>query len=322
MTPLSEKILSSYQVRKTKKQKSAFIDMMKAELPELQVEEGGMLKSRNLVLGDVKSAKIVLGAHYDTCAGLPFPNFIMPKNIILTLLYTVLITLPFIAVLIAADYLFAWLFRDELIAYLCAIAVFFVLYFYVFLLGKPNPHTVNDNTSGVITLCEIIEVCREHRIEDVAFVFFDHEEAGLFGSAFFSKRYKREMKEKLLLNFDCVSDGDHVLFVLNKPAMEQYGKIFSKAFPSTGQKTAYMEKSATTFYPSDQRNFPVSVAVSAMKKKNVLGLYLDRIHTKHDTVMDETNIRYLCDGMYVFLKSLHETPDRSVSCLSPISCAE
>ena len=40
------------------------------------------------VLGDPETAKVVFSAHYDTCARLPFPNFIAPKNLLVTLGYT------------------------------------------------------------------------------------------------------------------------------------------------------------------------------------------------------------------------------------------
>ncbi len=306
MTALSEKILESYQVRKTKKQKTAFIEMMKEEIPELQIEEGGSMKSRNLVVGDVSRARMVLGAHYDTCAVLPFPNFMMPKNMLMTILYSVLIALPFVALMILARMFFEWLTKDALIASYFSLVVLWLSMIFVMYIGVPNKHTVNDNTSGVITLLEIMARCREKGITDVAFVFFDHEEIGLVGSSFFRKKHKKEMKEKLLINFDCVSDGDHMLFVLNKPAMKQYKDTLSASLPAYEGKTAYLEKSSTTFYPSDQMGFPVAIAVSAMKKLRFFGLYLDRIHTKRDTVMDERNIAYLCESMETFLSSLHE----------------
>ena len=43
---------------------------------------------------------------------------------------------------------------------------------------------------------------------------------------------------------------------------------------------------------------------TAMKKKRLIGLYLDRIHTKRDTVMDEANIAYICEGMESFLAEI------------------
>ena len=80
MTELSRIVLESYQVRKTKKQKQVFTAFLKEHIPQLQVQESGVFKCRNLVIGDPATARVILGAHYDTCPQLPFPNFITPKK--------------------------------------------------------------------------------------------------------------------------------------------------------------------------------------------------------------------------------------------------
>ena len=137
----------------------------------------------------------------------------------------------------------------------------------------------------------------------VLFVFFDNEENGLLGSSFFRKLHKNELKDKLILNFDCVSDGDHILLVLNKAARKKYGGRLEAAFQSTAEKTVHREKSSSAMYPSDQAGFPLSAAVAAMKKLPLLGLYLDRIHTGRDRIFDERNIEYLCKSTIDFLSS-------------------
>jgi hypothetical protein len=59
------------------------------------------------------------------------------------------------------------------------------------------------------------------------------------------------------------------------------------------------------FYPSDQANFPVGVGVAALKKSRWLGvLYMDRIHTKKDTVYREENIAFLKKGAERLLRRL------------------
>ena len=57
-----------------------------------------------------------------------------------------------------------------------------------------------------------------------------------------------------------------------------------------------MESTWSAFYPSDQMNFPVAVGAAAMQKKPLLGLYMGRIHTARDTVLQEENIAFLADG--------------------------
>lgn len=297
MTELSETILQSWQVRKTKKQKLAFIDFLKSQIPELTVEEGGLGHNRNLVVGDVSHAKVLLTAHYDTCAQLPFPNFITPKNMLFYLGYTLLIMIPFFI-------LFPLLWRaleavtsNFWLSYWGGFLLSMGLLLWLFMGGKPNEHTANDNTSGVIQLCELYAAMTPEQKSQVALVFFDNEENGLLGSAFFAKRHKKDnLKDKLVVNFDCVSDGDHLMFVLNKPARKQYGEAAAAAFQTTESKTVCLEKSSSAFYPSDQANFPTSMAVAALKKKKLLGLYMDKIHTKHDRNFDRENIRFLTGG--------------------------
>ncbi|MBQ2698164.1 MAG: hypothetical protein IJF59_05750, partial [Clostridia bacterium] len=150
MTELSQTILDRFQVRKTKAQKTAFIRFMQQQLPELTVEEGGFGNSRNLIVGDVSSAKTVLTAHYDTCAVLPVPNLNVPKNIVLSLLYGVLLALPMLILSGVFTWLFdqlavsglisgqlAFLFSELMLLVLLA-AFIGLLYF-----GKANRHTVN-----------------------------------------------------------------------------------------------------------------------------------------------------------------------------------
>jgi len=305
MTPLSETILTDWQIRKTKKQKTAFIQFLQAKIPGLKVEQGGFGNNRNLVLGDVESADVILGAHYDTCARLPFPNFLPPKNMLLYLGYSLLICIPFLALIPVLNIAMGVLTRNFWLSYWVSLILPMGLMFYVSMGGPANPHTANDNTSGVITLCEIWAAMSEEQREKTAFVFFDNEENGLLGSAFFCKLHKKDgLKNKLMINFDCVSDGDHMLFVLSKAAKKAYGDAFAAAFPATSEKAVYIECSSDTMYPSDQAGFPMGVGVAAMKKKKGVGLYMNKIHTIHDTVFQRENIEFFTGGTLRLLTRL------------------
>ena len=301
MTETGKIILERYQVRKSKKQKTAFIEFMQSRYPALAVEAGRLFHNRNLVLGDVEKAQIVVGAHYDTCAQLPFPNFLPPKNIVLYIGYSLLISIPFFAV----GGLCAWLVSladaldglEGLAMYVGTLGSLFG----VMMGGPANKHTVNDNTSGVLTLVQLYETLSEEERQRVAFVFFDNEENGLIGSSRFAKVHKKDMKGKLLLNFDCVSDGDYLLFVMQKGAYKLAEQLRAAFLPCEG-KEVLVEKVSNTMYPSDQANFPVGVGVAAMKKKKGIGLYIDRIHTKKDTVLMQENLACLVEGTKRYLE--------------------
>ncbi len=302
MTELSREILRDWHVRKTKAQKQRFIEFLQSRLPGLTAEEGGWPHCRNLVLGDPDNAEVIFTAHYDTCARLPFPNFITPKNLLIYLLYQLLILIPFFA----SAGLLAWgLIKLGVFAPLAIMLGWFAVFaliLYVFIFGPANPHTVNDNTSGVVTLCELITALSEEERARCAFVFFDHEETGLFGSAFFHSRHKKNMKGRLVINFDCVSDGDHILIVQNGRAKKRAGAALGEAFTSAGDKRVHLCGPLGAFYPSDQVNFPCAVGVAAMNKAPVLGLYISRIHTPRDTVCDERNFSFLVEGARRFLR--------------------
>ena len=304
MTELSQRILADYQVRKTKTQKLAFIDLVKEYFPELQVEESGFVRSRNIVIGDVDKAKVVLGAHYDTCAKMPFPNMIAPRNFLFTLGYSLLVAAPFLLLMMFCLAFLNSLSDMFLLNYWISFAVMMAVMLYVMMLGKPNEHTANDNTSGVITLLELLASLDEEQRSKVCVVLFDNEENGLLGSAQFNKQHKQVMKDKLLINLDCVSDGDHMLLLRNKPAMKRYDDLLHRCFVNTEDMTIHIEKASTTHYPSDQKNFPVHMALSSMKKHKLIGLYMDRIHTKRDVIFEEKNIHYLCDCLIGLIEGL------------------
>ena len=302
MTELSREILRDWQVRKTKEQKTRFIAFLQERLPGLRVEEGGLPRCRNLVLGDPESADVVFTAHYDTCARLPFPNFITPKNLVVYLLYQLLILLPFFALAVLLSMLLIRLDVYAPLAFMLSWALAMTALLYVFLFGPANPHTVNDNTSGVLTLCELIGQLSEEERARCAFVFFDHEETGLFGASFFASKHKAAMKDRLLINFDCVSDGDDLLFVQSGKAKRRAGGALVEAFASSADKRAVITGPLGAFYPSDQVNFPCGVGVAAMQRSRLLGLYMSRIHTARDTVCDERNFSFLLEGVRRFLR--------------------
>ena len=182
----------------------------------------------------------------------------------------------------------------DLLSYYAWLIGYF-LTFFVFLKGPANKHTANDNTSGVITLMEIMQALPEDKRNEIAFVFFDLEEMGLFGSSGFASKHKKAMKDKLLLNFDCVSDGSTILFAVKNSA-KKYIPALEKSFIPC-EKFAVDIASKGVFYPSDQANFKAGVGVAALNySKKLRTLYMDKIHTDKDRVFDEENIEFLTAG--------------------------
>ena len=302
MNELSELVLKEYQVRRTKKQKIKFINLLKEKYPDLKVEEGGFLHNRNIVFGDLEKSDVVVTAHYDTCAILPFPNFITPTNIWLYILYNVLVCLYMFLPSDIIGGLCYYFTNDFDLAYLLGEFIL-ILVLIMFLVGIPNKHTANDNTSGVITILELLERMTEEERNKTCLVLFDNEENGLFGSMFFANKHKKEMKNKLLINLDCVSDGNNLLLVVNKNYYDKYKDVLKETFVEDNNKV-FINSTKNTIYPSDQVNFKESIAVSYMNNtKNGL-LYMNKIHTKKDVVFQKENIIYLVDRLRKFINKI------------------
>ena len=162
------------------------------------------------------------------------------------------------------------------------------------LIGPANSSNVNDNTSGVVTLLEIARSIPELHRKNVCFVLFDLEEAGLIGSASYKKKHKREIPNQLVLNLDCVGEGDDIYFFPTaklKKSKERLAPL-QKLAGGYGKKSIAVRTKGFSIYPSDQSNFPYGVGICALKR-GWAGLYLSRIHTPRDTVLDETNVNIL-----------------------------
>lgn len=293
-------LLENFQIRKSTQQKTAFIDhLLEIYGSRMHVEESGrIIKSRNIVIGTPHTASVVFGAHYDTCARLPFPNLITPKNFVIFLLYQTLVALVFIVPAFALSTLTAALTESLLLTELVLFAVLIAV-MWLMMAGPANKHTANDNTSGVVTVLTLADRLAERN--DLCFVLFDNEEVGLFGSMEFAKKHRNVRNNTLVVNFDCVSDGDWMMILSSKPARrktsyEQFCEHVRKTCAST-EKIPLIAASSTTIYPSDQMNFKKYIAVAALKKTEtpLIGYYMDRIHTPKDTVFDDQNIELLAD---------------------------
>ena len=313
MTSISQKIFDDFQVRKSKKQKAAFRAWLCGELEKAgyATKEEKKGSSCNVVVGDPETAELLYTAHYDTCAMLPFPNFITPRNMAFYLLYQILVCIPMFALAFGAEILMLALWDDAPLWAAMALT-YGVLGFCIWWLmdGPANRRTANDNTSGVLTLAEIAMTLPEELRNSVCFVFFDNEEKGLLGSSAFAGMHKEAKKDAVCINFDCVSDGDYLQFYPSKELKKDdaFLRLLEEAFPAQGEKKTEVVRSFG-FYPSDQAQVKKGVGVCALKKKPVIGYYMDRIHTRKDTVLDEKNLELLRMGAVTLAEKMNEAKE-------------
>lgn len=301
MTRFTDEIAEKYQVRKSRKQKEAFRKKITDKFLSMGYPVGeerhGLFSSVvNVTVGDPDKAEVIFTAHYDTQAVMPFPNFITPRRPIIYWGYQILIAVVMVILAVALQTAVYWLTENTPLS-MAVYFLFLIGFLGLMVAGPANKHTKNDNTSGVCVLCEALQSLTPEEIKEgkAAFVFFDCEELGLIGSSCYASRHKKALKNQTVVNFDCVGDGDHFLFICSKLLIkeEKAQKLaaFIENHPET-VNTVCSEKGVV--YPSDQKVFKRSIGVAAFHEKKRLGLYMGRIHTKRDTVLEERNVELLC----------------------------
>ena len=303
MRDTTKEIFENYEIRKTKEQRKSFREWLTSyarsqgyDAREEKVSKG----AANVIVGNPAEADVIYTAHYDTCAVMPLPNFITPKNFLIYIIYQLVLTAVLFAVPIAIMFVLAPIMlraTGSSLVYTSLLIGGYALLILVLLLmryGPANKQTANDNTSGVTLLIDLMTDMPEELRHKVAYIFFDAEELGTIGSKIYKKKHTGIAKTKPVVNFDCVSDGKKILFTAKKSA-EILAPKLEEAFKSND---VYSVEVATkgVFYPSDQRNFTFGVGVAALKKTRHGLLYMNKIHTPRDTAYDEENIAFLKSG--------------------------
>jgi len=306
-------LLEQYQVRKTYKQKQAFITFMRSHAREhgYKLEEHHYKKGRgkNLMVGNPETAEIFVTAHYDTPPNALVPIVTVVGRIPMYILSQFLIFLPILALFRVLQLLITAIFGD--IGMLAAPTFFFgvdffilimlVLWCFQMMMGIPNRNNANDNTSGVSVLLSLLEDLSLGQRNKICFVFFDEEEKGLEGSKAFRKAYFEEVRYKPLINFDCVGYGKHLMFIAKKEFRESE---FSQLLTEAAEGRALVTESKRYVYASDQFIFKNSVGVASLHKAPILGYYLSRLHSAFDNRFSSGNIETLNQIMIKFIEKI------------------
>lgn len=290
-------VLRSFPVRKSKKQKQAFRDSVQSYLKTIGYDcviEKGSMGAKNIVIGNPETAAYLVTAHYDTPARLPFPNLITPCSFWPFLAYQLLITfLIFFAAMIPGLVLASVGVGAELASRIWLLCLYLVLG--LMMIGPANKNNANDNTSGVVTVLEIAKSMPEADRSKVCFILFDLEEAGLVGSSSYQNKHKKQTAGQVVLNLDCVGDGNEIVMFPSKKLKKDTAKMeqLRRITGSWGEKSIAIREKGFAYYPSDQANFPLGVGIAAFRRSGWAGLYCSRIHTSKDTILEETNVNIL-----------------------------
>lgn len=289
-------IPQKFPVRKSRKQKEDFRiavqEYAQAKGFSVVIEQGSF-NSHNIIIGSADTAEYLVTAHYDTCARMIIPNLVTPCNFGLFLLYQLFTALVLIVPTLLIYAVVSFLTQSFMLAYIIWLLFLFAEVF-LMMFGPANPTNVNDNTSGVISVLEIMTSLPENQKDKVCFVLFDLEEAGLLGSSSYRKKHRNATNSQIVLNLDCVGEGDEIYFFPTGKLKKDADKLsaFDSICGKVGKKRITVRKRGFAFFPSDQMQFPYGCGICALSRSK-LGLYTSKIHTPKDTVLDETNVNIL-----------------------------
>lgn len=277
-TDLIKNVTEEYGKRMFSKDKLKFInfieDYCKENNLKFKLDKSKMAK--NIIIGNLHTAKNVICAHYDT------PPKMIGIFITNQLFFNILVAIISILLIIINP----------------IIGLSFLLLFELYLLGflgGNNKHNYNDNSSGVLGILYLLEELKNtDKLKDYVFVLFDNEEKGLLGSVLFSKMYRNTLRTKNIINLDCIGLGDNIniysyndelsLKIMNSINLRDKYKI-NKLKPSILKASDHQAL----------KNFKSIMICTEIKKRKKF--IMKNIHTSKDKELDLENIEVITEGI-------------------------
>ena len=305
-----DELNATYPIRRTEAQKSAFREYIVSRMSEFgycsKVETTADRKNQNVVIGDPATAKIVLTAHYDTPASAIFPNLMLPRNPLLYYLCQLLPLFLLVGIALLGGFLASLPFNKNMGVFLGVYIILYYALFFICYRMRSNPHNANDNTSGVATVLTALANADPAHKASVAAILFDNEEKGKMGSKAYFKDHQAEMKQKPVINLDCVGYGEHIIFVAKEAA--ESDPLYADL------KDAFLQDSddyQNHFYPmkgsnanSDYKSFPKGIGCMTCKRSRRGIYYTPHIHTTKDRYANPANITYIAERLSEFVNQI------------------
>ena len=291
-------INNSFPIRRSEDEKKKFREYIESKAKEFNKEyqvEKLNKKHNNVIVGNIDKAKVIYTAHYDTPAKSLFPNMIIPTNKFLSLIYHLGIPILYALVSLGIAGLIVSLLNLEYTVFVLLYLVIYFASFYISTRCFVNKHNFNDNTSGISVLVDMMSKTNSN---EVAFIFFDNEEKGLLGSKAFNKVHKELLNDKLVINLDCVGNGNHFIVIEKEDAakLDIYKQIKNVLLNSNKYSfDFYSNKKASS--NSDYKNFKNGVGIVACSKGKYVKYYTSKIHTNKDTFVDIDNLSFLSNEL-------------------------
>ena len=303
---LKEYILTVHPVRRSDREKAEFRRWAVSELKrcgwKVREESYGKLNgSVNVIAGDPDRAEVFLCAHYDTGSRMLIPNFVAPLNPVAHVGYHAAAAVALVAAALLVSLAVSFpLGQPRLMLPLFVLLAVGGLALSVY--GPANRENANGNSSGVTAVLELAQRLKNDK--RVCLLLLDNNERTFLGAKGFAKLHPAASADGLFFNFDCVGDGEHMLFIPSRRS--RWDEPLLRHLEACAQSRDGLEGKVISvglvYYPSDHRPFRSHVAVCACRRKPLAGYCIPHLRTGKDKNLDTKNIRYLADAMERFLE--------------------
>ena len=306
---IAEALVTEHGARMTRSHKSVFRDFVVniAEDMGYDAKIENCFLSKNVVVGNPKTADIVLTAHYDTPPNLPF-NFVKKQVVGLGLGVPSLIG----AGLFVTDYalkncdpetvgkVIDVVSHFDMIPVAATVGCVGLGLYSLGFAGGENKTNYDDNSSGVLTVISLMEYYKNLPPEEkqkIAFVFFDNEEKGLVGSLCYRAKHAKEtgvfkcVKNQNFINFDCVGVGKRVNLIYPGKNNSEITSKFKESFDSkkSDDFSVKLQKSNINTM-SDHCSFGKAKGSVTILCDDEGDGVVNHIHSKKDTMLNLRNI--------------------------------
>ena len=298
-----------FPVRNSAEQKASFRAYALAEAGAVPARAEENEGHTNLIFGDPAAARVIFTAHYDTPRRGLLPNLMLVTNPALAWTYRLGTMIPLLLAPALAAAWGVWKLLDldwALMSHrLLLLGVYTTVYyglFYLMFRGPANKRNRNDNTSGTAAVLGLAEALGEK--PGVACILFDDEEKGKKGSKAFAKAHPKIKAETLIVNLDCVGNGDTYILCGSAAAQEDpLYEALQKAMTNSGLSHRFFPAGKASMN-SDHKSFDKGVGVCTCQHKPFIGYYNDRIHTARDTVAEPETVSRLTVALAAFAERI------------------
>ena len=266
-----------FPVRSTRAEREAFREFLIRSAADMgykaEVEENGMMKYRNVIVGDPEHAAVLFVAAQDT----PVRRFLPETEILHSPVFFILQQLLHVFALFVPSVAAAYLAMQLLGNARIALAAFLIVYLGLILLLRFGPAQKENSmiTAAPALLLDLMAAIPEERRKKVAFMFTDARYQGRGGSRAYAKAHEQVAYTRMTVTVDQPYTGNQTVTVA-RPLAEKCTGYRSFLRRLSEQEILHTEHlpNRWTVMQTDQKQFKCGIELTSATRKPVIGFVI------------------------------------------------